>query len=83
MATAGVDTREFLSQTKFYDSYSRFKDDTQTYETWDEAVDRVIAMHEGYYKDKGNQITSYLQEAKQAYKEQTDGIWTSQVTSRT
>ena len=70
MATAGVDTREFLSQTKFYDSYSRFKEDTQTYETWDEAVDRVIAMHKGYYKDKGNQITSYLEEARQAYKEQ-------------
>ena len=70
MATAGVDTREFLSQTKFYDSYSRYKEEEGGYESWDEAVDRVIAMHADYYKDKGNIITSYLDEASQSYKEQ-------------
>lgn len=70
MATAGVDTREFLSQTKFYDSYSRYKEEDGRYESWDEAVDRVISMHANYYKDKGNIITSYLDEASQAYKEQ-------------
>ena len=37
-----VDTRDFLSQTKFYEGYSRFKEDDNRYETWDEAVDRVI-----------------------------------------
>lgn len=70
MATAGVDTREFLSQTKFFDSYSRYKEEENGYESWDEAVDRVIEMHRGYYKDKGNIITSYLDEAGKAYKEQ-------------
>ena len=40
-----VDTRDFLSQTKFYEGYSRFKDEDTRYETWDEAVDRVIEMH--------------------------------------
>ena len=53
MATALVDTRKFLSETKFYEAYSRYKDDENRYETWDEAVDRVIDMHEGYYKNKG------------------------------
>ena len=35
-----VDTRDFLSQTKFYEGYSRFKDDEGRYESWDEAADR-------------------------------------------
>ena len=41
-----VDTREFLSQTKFYEGYSRFMESENRYESWDEAVDRVIDMHE-------------------------------------
>ena len=40
-----VDTREFLSQTKFYEGYSRFMESENRYESWDEAVDRVIDMH--------------------------------------
>ena len=44
-----VDTRDFLSQTKFYEGYSRFKDDEGRYESWDEAVDRVIDMHDKNY----------------------------------
>ena len=46
MATPNVDTREFLSQTKFYDGYSRFKEyGNGGYESWNEAVDRVMEMH--------------------------------------
>ena len=44
-----ADTRAFLSETKFYDGYSRFKDEENNYETWDEAVDRVLSMHENTY----------------------------------
>ena len=40
-----VDTRNFLSQTKFYEGYSRFKDEDTRYETWDEAVDRLSLIH--------------------------------------
>src|SRR6056300_870884 len=65
-----ADTREFLSQTKFYEGYSRFKDATQSYESWDEAVDRVVSMHEDNYKAQGNKLQPYIDEAKQAYKEQ-------------
>ena len=70
MATAIVDTRKFLSETKFYEGYSRYIEEDGRYESWDEAVDRVIEMHRGYYNNKGNEITEYFEEARQAYKEQ-------------
>ena len=70
MATAHVDTRRFLSETKFYEGYSRYKDYDNRYETWDEAVDRVVDMHAENYKDKGNALAPFLEEARQAYKEQ-------------
>ena len=65
-----VDTREFLSQTKFYEGYSRFKDDEGRYESWDEAVDRVIEMHDKNYINNNNELSPYLEEARTAYKEQ-------------
>ena len=64
-----ADTREFLSETKFYDGYSRFKDEENNYETWDEAVDRVLSMHENTYSNKLNKLQSYIEEARLAYKE--------------
>ena len=73
MATPNVDTRKLLSEAKFYDGYSRFNDELERYETWDEAVDRVIGMHEGYYaeqNDGDNGLQMYIDEARQAYKEQ-------------
>jgi len=70
MATANVDTRRFLSQTKFYEGYSRYLEEDERYESWDEAVDRVIDMHEKNYINKSNELTNYLEEARQAYKEQ-------------
>jgi len=65
-----VDTRDFLSQTKFYEGYSRFKDDEGRYESWNEAVDRVIEMHDKNYMSNNNELTEYLDEARTAYKEQ-------------
>ena len=70
MATGSVDTRKFLSETKFYESYSRFKEEDGKYETWDEAVDRVIEMHENNYKEKNNELKEYFEEAREAYKQQ-------------
>ena len=70
MATAIVDTRKFLSETKFYEGYSRYKEDENRYESWDEAVDRVIGMHENYYKNSNNKLAEYFEEARKAYKEQ-------------
>ena len=70
MQTQFVDTRDFLSKTKFYEGYSRYKEDEGRYETWDEAVDRVIEMHENNYEDKDNALRPFLEEAREAYKEQ-------------
>ena len=70
MQTRFVDTRDFLSKTKFYEGYSRYKEDEGKYESWDEAVDRVIEMHESNYEDKDNSLRPYLEEARTAYKEQ-------------
>ena len=70
MATASVDTRKFLSETKFYDGYSRYIEEDGRYETWDEAVDRVLEMHEENYKEKNNELKEYFEEARTAYKEQ-------------
>ena len=65
-----ADTRDFLSQTKFYEGYSRFKEDYGNYESWDEAVDRVISMHEKNYSENMDNLGNYIEEARTAYKEQ-------------
>ena len=46
------DARNIMSQTKFYEAYSRWDDDKERYETWDEYVTRVMDMHRNYYKEK-------------------------------
>ena len=70
MQQSFVDTRNFLSQTKFYEGYSRFKENDSRYENWDEAVDRVIDMHDQNYMNYNNELSTYLDEARTAYKEQ-------------
>ena len=44
-----VNTRQLLSQTKFYEGYSRWSEELNRYETWEEAVTRVMDMHREYY----------------------------------
>ena len=70
MASTFLDTRKFLSETKFYEGYSRYIEEENRYESWGEACDRVIGMHAKTYIEKGNELTPYLEEARQAYKEQ-------------
>ena len=65
-----VDTRNFLSETKFYEGYSRYMESDGRYETWDEAVDRVIDMHEQNYITNNNRLQPFVEEARTAYKEQ-------------
>lgn len=65
------DTRQLLSEAKFYEGYSRYNDELQRYETWDEAVDRVMNMHRSYYKEKLNpELEKALDFATKIYKEQ-------------
>ena len=54
------DTRQLLSDAKYFEGYSRYNDEKERYETWEEAVDRVMGMHRGYYADK---LTPELEEA--------------------
>lgn len=51
MQTA-LDARHIMADAKFFESYSRYSDELGRYENWDEAVDRIVGMHKGYYKDK-------------------------------
>ncbi|MDR3503037.1 MAG: hypothetical protein P4L79_10705 [Legionella sp.] len=64
------DTKQFLSDAKFFESYARYNDELGRYETWHEAVDRVMDMHKSYYKEKLNdKLNTYIEEATKAYKE--------------
>ena len=64
-----TDTRNIMSQTKFYEAYSRWDDDKERYETWDESVTRVMDMHRNYYSSKMTPALSQLiNEAESYYK---------------
>ena len=68
-----VDTKQFLSDTKFYEGYARYDDEKGRYETWEEAVSRVMEMHRKFYTEKGKltpQLEKYIQEAQDAYAKQ-------------
>lgn len=63
------DTRKLLSEAKFYEGYARWNDELSRYESWDEAVDRVMNMHETYYGHKiAPELKSAIEEATYAYK---------------
>jgi ribonucleoside-diphosphate reductase alpha chain len=64
------DTKQFLSDAKFYEGYARYNDELMRYETWNEAVDRVMDMHIEYYaSNKSSELAQYIEEATIAYKE--------------
>ena len=64
------DTKQLLSDAKFFEGYSRFKDELGRYETWDESVDRVMDMHKKFYDKKlSPELQGVINEATQAYKE--------------
>lgn len=63
------DTRKLLSEAKFYEGYARWDDNLNRYETWDEAVDRVMNMHRDYYQSKqSSELLSEINKATEAYK---------------
>jgi len=70
MVAAYKDTKKLLSDAKFYEGYARFKEDEGRYETWSEAVDRVMKMHSGFYADKmSSKLMAFMDEAAAAYKQ--------------
>ena len=44
-AMGDMNTRNLLSDTKFFESYSRFDHEKERYETFEESVARVMQMH--------------------------------------
>lgn len=65
-----MDTRSVMADAKFYEGYSRWDDEKERYETWDEAVSRVMNMHRGYYKGKMNDdLVALIDEAEELYKQ--------------
>lgn len=64
------DTRNLLSQTKFYEGYSRWSESKGRYETWEESVTRVMDMHREYYKEKMTpELSALINEAEDLYKQ--------------
>ncbi len=65
-----MDTRSMMSSAKFYEGYSRFIPEKNRYESWDEAVDRVMDMHKIKFKDKMSpELETIFQDITQAYKD--------------
>ncbi len=63
------DTKKLLSDAKFYEGYARYNEEKLRYETWDEAVDRVMDMHRNFYKDKMTaELASEIDYAAAAYR---------------
>jgi len=64
------DTKKLLSDAKFYEGYARFVEGESRYETWSEAVNRVMHMHTGFYADKmSSKLMALMDEAATAYKQ--------------
>ena len=59
--------KELLSNLKFYESYSKYREDLNRKETWEESVDDVMDMH---YKKFSHisELIPHLDSATEAYK---------------
>lgn len=58
-----------MSDAKFYNDYARYREEDNRYETWDEAVDRVMSMHRRWLGGKVTpELDVLLTEATAAYK---------------
>lgn len=64
-----ADLRALMSETKFYEGYSRWDEVKERYETWEESVARVMDMHRDYYKDEMTpELGQLINEAESLYK---------------
>ncbi|QIG70648.1 ribonucleoside-triphosphate reductase protein [Rhizobium phage RHph_I1_18] len=67
---ADVNARQMASDAKFFEGYSRWDDTKRRYETWNEAVDRVMNTHRKYYADKmTDELSALIDDATGLYKE--------------
>lgn len=64
-----TDLRSLMSETKFYEGYSRWDESKERYETWEESVSRVMDMHREYYSKKMTpELSLLIDEAESLYK---------------
>lgn len=62
--------KDMMAESKFYMGYSRWDDDLDRYETWDEAVGRVMDMHrEKYSSVMTDELEGLISYAESAYKD--------------
>jgi len=61
-------TAQLMADAKFYESYARYDSNLGRYETWSEAVARVMQMHRTRYKSVMTpELESLIQYAQDAY----------------
>lgn len=59
---------QLMADAKFYESYARYNSDLSRYETWEEAVSRVMDMHRTKYADVITpELASLIQFSQDAY----------------
>lgn len=59
--------KELLKNLKFYDSYSKYREDLGRKETWEESVDDVMSMHYNKFADV-TELKPYLDNVTKMYK---------------
>ena len=67
-----INTRELLSEAKFFEGYSRYIEEEQRYETWNDSVKRVMNTHREKYADQLTEtpkLRDYFDLAEKAYTE--------------
>lgn len=65
-----INARPMMAETKFYEGYSRWDEKNDRYESWEEAVTRVMTMHRNFYADKMTpELSSEIDFAEKMYKE--------------
>lgn len=64
--------KQMMAQSKFYMGYSRWMEDQNRYETWEESVERVMNMHRKKYKDvMTDELEELIQFAEDQYKKKS------------
>jgi len=62
--------KQMMAESKFFMGYSRWLEQENRYESWDESVKRVMDMHREKYKDvMTDELEELIQYAEDAYKE--------------
>jgi len=64
--------KDMMAESKFFMGYSRWMDDAQRYETWEESVNRVIDMHhEKYASVMSPELSGLINFARNEYIDQS------------